>query len=227
MRMQKPGKQRTAVADVTAYALKAIVPQRFIAARQLSGLNAIEAAERMGFKNSSMLSKIENGKAAALPYVIARASLVYAVSSDFLIGLSDFPEKDPATVEQQATMRMVRQTVTDQAAVTMRAISQIAGDYVPLRAHVEQLVKHVGVVYQQFCRNSSAAEPMRGSLDELVEQAENASGYLKRKALINGRAYMAGMLDEVEYPLLAVIERQGLVEQQAASLKAGASVCEE
>lgn len=225
MRMTAPRKEKRSICDVTSQSLRAIVPGRFISARKLSGLNQSEAAERMGFQNSSMLCKIESGAARAELYVITRAALVYAVSSDFLTGLSDFPEKDPATIEQIAVMRHVRKVVTDQAAATMRDMIKIAGDAAPLRAHVRTMARQAGELYREFCKDK-AAPTFATSVETLIDSVEAAEQFLKRRDVLNNREYMTDLQQHLEYPLLALIEKQGELEQHEASIKSAESVSE-
>lgn len=76
------------------------------AARELAGLTQIEAAERLGFCNSSNISKIEravNGGAARiyipLSTIVGMAS-VYEVSADYLLGLTDDWEPEARLTER-------------------------------------------------------------------------------------------------------------------------------
>lgn len=226
MRMARCPKPRKAVADLTPMAIRSVLPARFAAARKLSGLNQGDAAVLMGFANSSMLSKIEGGDGSAGIHVVARASVVYAVSTDFLLGLSDYPEKDPNTVEQVAVMRAVRQTVTEQAAETMNKIGKFAAAIVPVRAHMEAIIKAAGPLYEQFCRAGSGAKGMAQSMETMMECVEQAQEYLRRKQLLTTREYSSDLNEAVQYPLLALIERQGQMAQDAAQESAGADLSE-
>lgn len=82
--------QARRVADVS---LRKIFAQRMLTARvDIAGLSQLEAARRMGFSNSSPLAKIELGASFSrtMPLVAAR---VYRVSTDFLLGVSDFQDE--------------------------------------------------------------------------------------------------------------------------------------
>lgn len=66
--------------------------------------SAEEVAELMGYKNTSQVSKMERSTSKTgvnLDY-LSRLSDVSGVSLDFLYGKSDFPERDPRSVEQMA-----------------------------------------------------------------------------------------------------------------------------
>jgi transcriptional regulator with XRE-family HTH domain len=84
------------------------IGQRFRAAREMNGFSQLDAAHTFGYKNSSALSKIEAGLTPVPFWLLLEASERYAVSSDYLLGLSSFPERDPRTIEQIAILRSVR-----------------------------------------------------------------------------------------------------------------------
>lgn len=89
-------------------AIKKRVAEQFVAARELNGFTQIEAAQKMGYKNSTQLCQWE--KAQRIPPIdrMLIASIVYGVSLDFLYGLSDEPERDPRFAEQRAMVRSMR-----------------------------------------------------------------------------------------------------------------------
>ncbi len=63
--------------------------------RIMSGLSQVDAAKRLGYKNSSKLSKIEKGQSSRIPlWVIRRAATIYDVSCDYLFGITQTMERD-------------------------------------------------------------------------------------------------------------------------------------
>ncbi|GAB4059238.1 helix-turn-helix transcriptional regulator [Uliginosibacterium sediminicola] len=72
------------------FAVVKIIGSRMREARELCGLSVTTAAERLGYKNPSKLSKIENSTdTISVPvWTIRRAAEVYEVSCDYLFGLS-------------------------------------------------------------------------------------------------------------------------------------------
>lgn len=87
--------------------LKRIVGKRFIDARELNGFSQTEAAEMFGWKVSTQLSLIEKGERLPPHQVLIIASAVFGTSIDFLMGVSNEPERDPKRAERDAAMRHV------------------------------------------------------------------------------------------------------------------------
>jgi hypothetical protein len=78
-----------------------------IVARVMSGMTAVEAAQRFGYKNSTQISLIESGDRPTPRdhQFLRQASEVYSVSCDFLLGLSPHMEYDGRVAHQHALMR--------------------------------------------------------------------------------------------------------------------------
>jgi hypothetical protein len=96
------GKQRAAE-DAK---LRQVFGERMYAARtEIKGWTQLHAAKMLGFGNSSPLAKIEMGESFArtMPGIAAR---VYGVSTDFLLGVSDFDYecRPPGTEWESAIM---------------------------------------------------------------------------------------------------------------------------
>lgn len=85
-------------------ALAAAVGERLKEAREMVGLNQLQAAKHMGYANSTKLSKIESGKhSSQIPmWVIKRASQLYDVSADYLLGVTETMERNEKTGNGQA-----------------------------------------------------------------------------------------------------------------------------
>lgn len=90
--------------------------RRMKEARELCGLSGLEAAERLGYMNSSKLSKIEHASDGETipPFLPYKASIVYQVSMDFLYGLSDDWQRDPIISQQCQIQRALEQVSTEE-----------------------------------------------------------------------------------------------------------------
>lgn len=76
-------------------ALARLIGERMREARMMACMGQVEAARRLGYANSSKLSKIEGGKSSEVPtWVIKRAGWLYDVSIDYLMGNSATMERD-------------------------------------------------------------------------------------------------------------------------------------
>lgn len=87
-----------------------LIRARCLSARLLARKSAERAAKEMGYSNTSMISKMER-KTSKTPInhnFLARASLCYGVSMDYLLGMSNYPERDPRSVEQLAIYNSVQ-----------------------------------------------------------------------------------------------------------------------
>lgn len=100
--------------------LRRIVGERFTLAREMNGLNQVEAAERvLGYANSTQLSLIEQGKRQPPLDLIIRASTAYSTSVDYLVGLVDEPEGDAQLAVKAGMFRRLQRLIEfNVAAVT-------------------------------------------------------------------------------------------------------------
>ncbi|WP_124834091.1 helix-turn-helix domain-containing protein [Burkholderia sp. Bp9031] len=71
-----------------------ILRERLVAARLRHQLQQQDAAKLLGYKNSTALCKIELGQANMPRGLLVRAALAYNTTTDYLLGLSDEPERD-------------------------------------------------------------------------------------------------------------------------------------
>ena len=65
-------------------------------AREMVGLSQLNAAKQIGYANSTKLSKIETGRhSSQIPmWVLKRASQIYDVSLDYLLGVTESMERE-------------------------------------------------------------------------------------------------------------------------------------
>jgi transcriptional regulator with XRE-family HTH domain len=83
-----PSKQEQAI-------LSREVGLRMKESRVMSGLSQVDAAKRLGYHNSTKLSKIEKGQSTRIPlWVIRKAAIIYDVSCDYLFGVTQTMERD-------------------------------------------------------------------------------------------------------------------------------------
>ena len=76
-------------------ALAGFIGKRLREAREIACLGQLEASKRLGYSNSSKLSKIEGGKSSEIPiWMLKRAARIYDVSLDYLFGNTETMERD-------------------------------------------------------------------------------------------------------------------------------------
>ena len=120
--------------------LRKIVGERMLEARRINGLDQTEASEKLGYRNSTQLSLIEQGKRLPPHELLLKASTVYAVATDFLLGLSDEPERDPKAAERQAAMRHVHALVSGTSEAMIGLLLQYLAHGVPSVRTAESLL---------------------------------------------------------------------------------------
>jgi transcriptional regulator with XRE-family HTH domain len=93
--------------------LNEIVSNRLRQAREFAGFKQLKAAQQLGYQDPGALSKIERWtehKDRSIPIaLIVRAAALYGVTTDYLLGLSDYYENDVEAL----TRRFVAQSVLE------------------------------------------------------------------------------------------------------------------
>lgn len=119
-----------------------------IVARVMSGMTAVEAAEKLGYANSTQLSLIESGQR-KIPddrQFLVDAARVYAVSVDFLLGLSPHMEYDARVARQHALMRGTESILGGIAAQFTTAMIQFTQQTQPVPEDFERVSAAVAKV---------------------------------------------------------------------------------
>lgn len=181
-------------------ALAQRVAQRFVRARLLNGLSQEDAARQLGYRTSAPLSKIEGCKAPVPRSLLPHAAVVYSVSTDFLLGLSDYPDRDPRRVEQVAALRHVEHLLTENARTVAIVALEAANSAVPLRLHLSAVLgsaeQCVAMVARLRELNAKFDEKVRGGGNllnatlALSQCVEHAQAYMMRyrNEQLKGRA---------------------------------------
>jgi transcriptional regulator with XRE-family HTH domain len=93
--------------------MRRIVSGRLVAARELNGLTQTQAAEEFGYKTSAQLSLWEMNRRMPPLEKLVQASAVYRVSLDFLLGVSEEPDRDAASAERRMVLAANESLVRD------------------------------------------------------------------------------------------------------------------
>lgn len=213
------------IQSIDRESMRPIVAKRFISARKIAGINQLIASAQLGYRNSSPLCKIENGDSVPSPDMIARAAILYSVSADYLMGLSDYPERDGATIEQLAVMRSVREQMAQFAADATRQIVATSSDAAALAAHLDSLQRKVGELWKQVCAHPVPAKGtapvlpigIKAAVENVVEEAEGAFAFLRRRRLLKAHEYFDEITATAQYPLMLIMEagQTGRIDAQA------------
>jgi len=112
---------------------------RMRTARELCGLSQIVAAKRFGYSNSSKLNKVELASdTSSIPFwLIPRASQIYQVSSDYLLGLSDEWQCN----HSEALQSQIEKAIQQSQSVQNNAIRQVYSQVVSIENAVSSNLK--------------------------------------------------------------------------------------
>lgn len=160
--------------------LARLIGERMREARMMACMGQVEAAKRLGYANSSKLSKIEGGKSSEVPlWVIKRAGWLYDVSLDYLMGNSATMERgdvDHAALREMHAFLMA-------ASERHRARDVLALQRLHARiAEIEQLL-------EQALAEAKAADEARQKVEQQGEWQEVRGG--SRWAVATARAAAA------------------------------------
>lgn len=161
-----------------------VIGKRMIEARQLCNLTQQEAARRLGYKNSSKLSKIEMASDTnSIPILtLYRASKVYDVSMDFLFGFTDDWERDPTVSQQREIGRWVFEHWERAKIAEVNAIRALYNRQAIIFKSVSGLItraKENNAYVKKFRENNSKFDDLKGGnrlLYLLASTAEDAMG---------------------------------------------------
>lgn len=163
------------------------IRERLVMARVMNGMTAVQAAEKLGYKNSTQISQIEAGER-KLPndwQFLLKMSQVYAVSVDFLLGVSPYPERDAIASEHFAIMRGFEELQKIQSATMTTAFVRYAAMGRPSTPELDAMCTAAEEVEQAIAvlrsRNPEFDEEWRGSSKVLssVERLSTAAAPIR------------------------------------------------
>ena len=138
-----------------------------IAARVLNGLTTDEAQERFGEGEDISIDRIESGqqKVPTDWHFLRKAAEVYAVSSDFLLGLSPHIEIDSKVTQQFAFMRTMQEILRRDAEERASAIITYVSADSPQAAEYQRVCDAATAICKAMSvmRNKYDFDEMRGS----------------------------------------------------------------
>lgn len=147
-----------------------------IVARVLSGMTAVDAAEKFGYRCSTQLSLIESGER-PVPrdhQFLRQASQVYAVSCDFLLGLSPHTEYDAKVARQHALMRGTEEILGAIATQFATAMIQYTNQTQPVRDDFDRVTTAAEKIGRAIAtmRERFGLDDIRGSAPLVAAAAE-------------------------------------------------------
>lgn len=104
--------------------LRRIIGPRLFRARELSGYSQTEAATALGYATPSQLNQWETGRRLAPIFEVIKAARLYGVGTDYLLGESHEPDRDPVAGARHAILRGVRGMLERIAQITVSEIDR-------------------------------------------------------------------------------------------------------
>ena len=158
------------------------IAARFVTARELNGFSQTDASAKLGYKKSGQLSQIESGKKQPPMALLVRAAEVYRVSTDYLLGVSDEPDRDPKLAVRLHVLKAWESILGDAAqklcdsAIT--ATKNMGDNWQVAQAYLDEGERLLSA-FRAFQRlNAEAFDDMRGgaALISAAERFEHALG---------------------------------------------------
>ena len=112
-------------------ALKLVIGRRISAAREMNGLSQGELAQTLGFTGSTQLCLWEQGKRLPPLHFVSLLSNALAVSTDWLLGLDEEPERDSAMAARNAVIRRMSSMLEQHAGAVANVLIE-AGRFDPV-----------------------------------------------------------------------------------------------
>lgn len=195
--------------------VKDIVGKRFIEARDINGLSQSDAAKALGYRNSAQLSQWEQCKRPPPLHMVAHASKVYRVSTDFLLGISDDPDRDPRAESRLMLLRSAEQMMQGMSQKLCDAILQHTMAGGPSNESALMLLDKAagaaGAVRRYIARNkeqfedSPASSTVAAALDTLDKCVADSRASIERHRRVTEVAVKRTLAGLPELPLFEAV----------------------
>lgn len=177
---------------------KRVLAANLRAARRLAGLTMSDASDLIygkGKNNKNRLSEYENGEAVPNIMLLIRMSRAYAVSLDYLVGLSSEPERDLDSARAGQIMGMMHQT--GQRMMTMLAAGLAKITRQAPKGAVCQLVEaskavsrqmHNVATYTDFVKTTPGGALLVKQVEAMAKAARAVESDIERQMRVMERA---------------------------------------
>jgi transcriptional regulator with XRE-family HTH domain len=188
-----------------------VIGSRLREAREMCGLQLTTAALRLGYRNGSKLSKIENATdGGSVPVLtLYRAAMLYEVATDYLFGASDDWEVGPQKRQERAVSRWLFSAWEQARARDMGELVRLHDRLDLLSAEIPRLqaqAESAKVALARFAELNPEFEDMRGgarlaaAVDATAELTRDTSRRLLRLRSELSGTQAAPIATTQEYP---------------------------
>ena len=172
--------------------LRHTMAKRLITARELNGVSQWEAAKMLGFANSTQLSLWEQAKRPVPLQLVTHIAMILGVSTDWLLGVDDEPERDSRMAARNAVVRQMHALLLKNS----EAVAEVLLEAHRFDVHPEIRATRVCSVVVEL---TDAVERFRALNPELFDNAR--CGALLLRTATDARSAIdkiASILDEAE-----------------------------
>lgn len=157
--------------------LKAALAQNFgvrlAESREICGMSQQQAAALLGFANSSRLCKVESSDYGNLKdmYLVPLAVRIFNVSADYLLGLSDHPQREVKQARQQQIQALLADTIANELA-EIRSIAKALDEIAELNQQFEEKTREALQALIRFQELNAGYDtmPNGAKLDRLIRE---------------------------------------------------------
>ena len=170
------------------------IGERMRQARELCNLSQAEAAKRLGYANSSKLSKVERANDThSLPiWLLLRASKVYEVSIDFLFGLSESFDRSSRMRQERAVSSWLFEEFQKRQTQDMCVLRQ-------LHYRLEGMGRVAATIFEEVDRTSEAFALFRNRNPEFDEMPVGAKLVSRIEALEASVSQLRNQIRQFDY----------------------------
>lgn len=183
---KRPRKPKSGGTYELPTAEKRAIGQRLKTAREIAGLTQTEAAEALGYSQPVQLSNMEAGNRAPPLDKLVKLAELYGTSTDYILGLADDSDRDPASsLQRYLTSRLsadVQSLIRSWSGLTTELVRKV----MPTTAEGQRMAALVFEV-------SAALERVRQMNPSFDDKVKGAAPLLAKATLAAeaAKAYMA------------------------------------
>lgn len=218
----KPATKRAVPAYETRTPEKVAIGERLRIARETKGMTATAAATEMGYSQPVQLSLMETGNRPVTIKVIMECAAMYGTTTDFLLGLTEDIDRDPAVTANAFIAARITSEV-QRLIQQMTGLSiDVARKLLPEASAGQRLAHHifeVNAAIQRFAAlNPAFADDMRGGatvLRKVAEAADAATQYMgqvnraQRAMSYRTLSEVAGKTEQMSLSLIPILRAAG------------------
>ena len=176
-------------------------------AREIADMSLTEAATALGYSQPVQLSLMESGARMPTLRIIVACAKLYGTTTDFLAGLTDDGDRDPAVALQRHVASRVTSEVQHLIAVMARASVQNVRDLMPSAADGQRMASMV-------LEAKTALDTFKRRNPKFDNMPAGSNLALKLEGAATAATHYAARVDRTKRLMVAKIGRDGDAPEQ-------------